>query len=137
MKKLFLFLLIFLSVTVFADENLEKKLLGKHMFSLQWISWEKFGTANVYQENNQLKIRARQELNGDYVTLDGVIEPIDSKSFYFNGDVVTRVSHIAQGQECKRSGKFFFKATGKRKYWRMQEMDNPCDGVVDYIDVYF
>jgi hypothetical protein len=36
-----------------------------------------------------------------------------------------------------RSGTFHFKATGKRRYWRMQEMDNPCDSVTDYVDVYF
>ena len=34
-------------------------------------------------------------------------------------------------------GTFNFVATGNRKYWRMQEMENPVDECVDYIDIYF
>jgi hypothetical protein len=30
-----------------------------------------------------------------------------------------------------------FKITGKRKYWRMQQFDNPCDEAADYVDIYF
>jgi hypothetical protein len=36
-----------------------------------------------------------------------------------------------------RQGDFTFKVTGKRKYWRMQEMDNPCDEATDYVDIYY
>lgn len=115
----------------------EKKLLGKHMFALQWISWEKFGTATVTRGAQGLEIEARQELDGDFVTLKGTIEPIDDKAFYFTGEVVTRVYHINKGDACKREGTFEFRATGTRKYWRMQQMENPCDAVVDYIDVFF
>ena len=115
----------------------EKKLLGKHLFSLQWISWEKFGTAVITRGKDGLEIDAKQELNGDYVTMKGTIQPIDEKAFMFTGDIITRVYHINKGEECKRSGTFQFKATGNRKYWRMQKIENPCDGVADYVDVYF
>ena len=30
-----------------------------------------------------------------------------------------------------------FKTKAGRKYWRMQEMDNPCEAVTDYVDIYF
>ena len=115
----------------------EKKLLGKHMFSLQWISWEQFGTAVVTRGKQGLEIDARQELDGDFVTLKGTIEIIDEKAFNFTGEVVTRVHHINNGIACKRDGTFEFRATGTRKYWRMQQMENPCDPVTDYIDVFF
>ena len=59
----------------------EKKLLGKHMFSLQWISWEQFGTAGVTRGKQGLEIDARQELDGDFVTLKGTIEIIDEKAY--------------------------------------------------------
>ena len=70
----------------------EKKLLGKHMFSLQWISWEQFGSAVVTRGKQGLEIDARQELDGDFVTLKGTIEIIDEKAFNFTGEVVTRGS---------------------------------------------
>lgn len=115
----------------------EKKLLGKHMFSLQWISWEQFGSAVVTRGKQGLEIDARQELDSDFVTLKGTIEIIDEKAFNFTGEVVTRVHHINNGIACKRDGTFEFRATGTRKYWRMQQMENPCDPVTDYIDVFF
>ena len=115
----------------------ENKLLGKHMFSLQWISWEQFGSAVVKRGKQGLEIDARQELNGDFITLKGTIEIIDEKAFNFTGEVVTRVHHINNGIACKRDGTFEFRATGTRKYWQMQQMENPCDPVTDYIDVFF
>ena len=107
------------------------------MFSLQWISWERFGSAVVTRGKQGLEIDARQELDGDFVTLKGTIEIIDEKAFNFTGEVVTRVHHINNGIACKRDGTFEFRATGTRKYWRMQQMENPCDPVTDYIDVFF
>ena len=116
----------------------ERKLVGKHMFSLQWISHEKFGTAIITcQDSGRLYINARQELNGDYVTLKGDVNVIDAKEFTVTGELVTRVSYNNGGEACPRNGTFTFKATGTRKYWRMQEMTNPCEDIVDYVDIYF
>ena len=36
------------------------------------------------------------------------------------------------GEPCERDGEFTFRITGTRKYWRMQQIDNPCDEVADY-----
>ncbi len=121
-----------------ADPAVEKKLLGRHMFSLQWISWEKFGTATISKDaEGKLFIDARQALDGDEVTLTGRVTAIDAKTFIVDGELRTQVSHINGGKVCPRSGSFTFKATGNRKYWRLQEMENPCDGVTDYVDVFF
>ena len=30
-----------------SNAQLEKQVIGKHMLSLQWISWEKFGTCEI------------------------------------------------------------------------------------------
>jgi len=115
----------------------EQKLLGKHLFSLQWISWEQFGTAVVTQEASGLHIKAKQELNGDYVTLIGQVTVKNEKEFTVTGDLITCVHYINNGEPCARNGTFTFKNTGTRKYWRLQEMDNPCDIGVDYVDIYF
>ena len=70
------------------------------------------------------------------MTVDGTITSLDAKTFTFEGTITTRVSHIAKGQPCERKGKMTFAITGKRKYWRLQQMDNPCEGVTDYVDLY-
>ena len=42
------------------------------------------------------------------------------------------------GKPCVKTGRFTFRITGTRKYWRLKEMTN-CEGgmLVDYVDVYF
>ncbi len=116
----------------------EKRLLGRHSFSLQWISWKKFGVADIRRDaSGRLTVEARQTLNGDEAVVKGRVTVMDDRTFVVDGEVMTRVSHINGGNACIRSGSFTFKATGKRKYWRMQEMTNPCEDVVDYVDIYF
>ena len=58
---------------------------------------------------------------------------------YTPGELVTYVAHHNNGKACVRNETFTFKASGKRKYWRMQEMTNPCEdgNHADYVDVYF
>jgi hypothetical protein len=114
-------------------------LVGKHRFSLQWVSWEDFGTATVTDDNGLLRIEGEQKGKGtnDLVRIDGKIAKVDAASFVFVGTIVTRVSHINGGEPCTREGTFTFAITNNRTYWRLQQMDNPCEGVTDYVDVYF
>ncbi|MDP9499690.1 hypothetical protein ACNGTO_00395 [Bisgaard Taxon 45] len=117
--------------------KIENKLIGKHKLSLQWVSWERFGSVNILRDADGLSIEGTQELNGNFVSLFGKIKVIDEKAFLFTGEIVTRVDHINNGNACTRNGTFEFRATGKRQYWRLQQMKNPCDPVTDYVDVYF
>ena len=125
--------------TIVTDAKAKAMLLGKHKLSLQWISWDYFGQANVSNVKGVLYLKGEQKARGgsDYVKIDGVITSIDAKEFKFDGTIITQVSHIAEGKPCERTGEMTFRITGKRKYWRLQEMDNPCDGVTDYVDIYF
>lgn len=68
--------------------------------------------------------------------IDGVIASVDAKEFKFDGTITTKISYIADGEPCERTGEMTFRITGKRKYRRLQEMDNPCDGATDYVDIY-
>ena len=123
------------------DRGAAQMLLGKHKLSLQWVSWDYFGLATVTNRAGVYSIKGEQRgrgmSKGDYVTVDGTITSIDAKEFAFHGTIVMRVSHINGGDPCTRDGDFTFKITGKRRYWRMQQMDNPCDPVTDYVDIYF
>ena len=141
-----LLLTLALAIGAFAQERTEIKdtkaaqmLLGRHKLSLQWISWDYFGTANVANRGGLYRIKGEQKGRGnaDIVTVNGVIRSIGAKEFVFDGKIVTQISHINDGKPCTREGEFTFKITGKRKYWRMQEIDNPCDQAADYVDVYF
>jgi hypothetical protein len=141
------FLIVFVCVvaafaqekTVVNDARAKAMLLGRHKLSLQWISWDYFGAATVTERKGVLSLKGNQRQRGgtDYLTVDGVITSINAKEFSFSGKIIMQISHINGGKPCVRDGDFTFKTTGKRKYWRLQEMDNPCDAVADYVDIYF
>lgn len=114
---------------------------GTHNLSIQWISWEELGEAEVkYLGNNIYSIlgEQRNEAAGDYLKLEGTLEPVSETELIFNGTVEHQISHLNQGRPCIKKGRQTFKSTKNRKYWRMQDMQN-CEGgrVTDYIDIYF
>lgn len=119
----------------------ENVLLGSHPLTLQWIGWDHPGTIDFYKELDLIICKGEQlskENDTDFLKIDGIIEEIvNEKEFVFRGTIITKVNYINGGEECVREGSFRFKATGTRKYWRMREMDNPCEGVTDYVDIYF
>ena len=125
--------------TVVNNARAKSMLLGKHRFSLQWISWDYFGAATVTERGGVLYVKGEQKQRGgsDFVRIEGRIKEVNAKDFRFDGSVVTQVSHINGGEACTRDGEMTFKITGTRKYWRLAEMNNPCDGVTDYVDIFF
>lgn len=130
---------VFAQRTVVNDAKARTMLLGRHKLSLQWISWDYFGAATVTNRGGSLYLKGEQKQRGgtDFVRINGKITEINAKSFVFDGTIVTQVSHINGGQPCERTGEMTFKITGSRKYWRLMEMDNPCEGVTDYVDIFF
>jgi len=126
------------------DAAARARLVGDHALTLQWLGWgdlSRAGKIVIEDRGDTLSVTGEQsgegENLGDYLRLSGKIVSASKDGFVFVGDITTRVGHIANGAECKRSGTFTFKTKGARKYWRMQEMTNPCDPVTDYVDVYF
>lgn len=129
---------------------LERKVVGKHMLSIQWISWKYFGSVTIKKEaDGTLSCKGEQLArnckdaeqgnidNGDYVKLDGIIDIADEKNLVFTGVIRTKVYHINNGQEVVREGTFNFEAKDNRKFWRMYPVSNPVDECADYIDIYF
>lgn len=125
--------------TVIKDEKAKGMLLGEHRLSLQWISWDYFGKANVTESNGTLFLRGEQKARkgGDVLKIDGVITEVGAKEFKFNGTIVTKVEINNGGNPCERKGEMTFVIKGNRKYWRLKEMENPCEEVVDYVDIFF
>ena len=120
--------------------QIQQKVLGRHMLAHQWISWEDFGICTITKDNKGVlhcKGEQRSKENGDYLKIDGTITIVNAKHLKFNGTISCLVSHLNKGREYKRIGTFNFMAKGKRKYWRLQEMERTNDSCVDYVDIFF
>lgn len=70
--------------------KIENKLIGKHKLSLQWVSWETFGSVDILRDADGLSIEGIQELNGNFVSLFGKIKVIDEKVFLLQ----EKLSHV-------------------------------------------
>lgn len=113
--------------------------MDSHYFSLQWISWDYYGKVEFSKgesDNTYIaKGGQKSENNDDYIEIEGVITPVNEKHLMFDSVIISKVYHM--NKACKREGIFNFKAFGERKYWRLQEIVNPCDSGADYIDIFF
>ncbi len=125
--------------TVIKDKQARAMLLGRHRFSLQWISWDHFGSASVVDKSGTLFIKGEQRgrKTDEYVTIDGRITEVSAKEFKFTGKIVTKVNINNNGEPCVREGDMTFHITRNRRYWRLKEMDNPCEAIVDYVNIFF
>ena len=97
---------------------LERKVVGKHMLSLQWISWKYFGTATITKEADGTLRCTGEQLSrgddshiGDYLKLDGTVRIVSEKELEFTGSIRTKIWHIAGGEEVERAGTFTIDGT--------------------------
>ena len=123
-----------------AVSQTERKVLGKHMLALQWISWENFGICTITKDKNgqlHCKGEQRSKENGDFLKIEGTITIVNAYHLKFKGTISILVSSLNDGKIYKRSGTFNFKARGQRKYWRLQEMERSNADYVDYVDIFF
>jgi hypothetical protein len=128
------------SSTVVEDESARDMLLGEHKLTLQWIGWDRPGKVNVRDENGLLLLEGEQrsQQDTDFLTIEGKVLEVKPREFRFSGTIVTQVTYINGGKPCTRTGEVTFRITGKRRYWRLKEMENPCEGgnLVDYVDIF-
>jgi hypothetical protein len=125
--------------TIVDSPTAAKKLVGKHKLNLQWIgsdNWVEFGNLKVTDRQGLMLISGNQAKGEDYLHVNGKIVRIEDKQFTFQGKIVTQVSHMNKGEACERDGEMIFKITENRKYWRLQQMQSPCDIATDYVDIF-
>jgi hypothetical protein len=116
------------------------KYTGEHALTLQWIGFDNPGTCNFELEAEGVfyVVGSQKNETGDELSIDGTLTMQGNAHLLFNGVIKSKIDHLNNGEVCIREGEYNFKATGTRKYWRLQEMDNCEEGnVVDYIDIYF
>ena len=111
---------------------------GRHSLTLHWISWEKPGSAMISAiDDGWYSIKGSQTSeNGKYLRINGRLKPLTDRELEFDGKIEHN-AHEYLGEPCVKTGTQLFKATGTRKYWRLQNMIS-CDGTTtDYVDIYF
>ena len=74
---------------------------------------------------------------GDWASVDGVVESITPNNVVVRGEVAFRVAKIDKGAPCKVAGALHFRRSGKSQVWRLIEGDNPCDGTQEMFDLVY
>jgi hypothetical protein len=74
---------------------------------------------------------------GDWASIDGVVEKIAPGLVQVRGEVAFRVAGVEKGTPCKVAGLLNFKRSGKSQVWRLAEGDNPCDGMREGFDLVY
>ena len=125
--------------TVVADRAALNRLMHNSGITLQWIGFETPGRGHVVARlrDGLLHLSGSQTARsgGGRVTLEGDVLRIEARSFTFRGRIVITDTPDV-GRNCVRDGTYEFRATGTRRYWRLQDIE-ACDGLADYVDIYF
>lgn len=118
------------------DRDALARLLANRGVTLQWIDWNTRGTANArWQGETLLLTGAQAKSGGGRLFLDGAVEEIGRDYFTFRGTI--RIEGAPDpGRRCEQSKSWRFAVTQNRPYWRLREFEW-CDGLTDYIDIYF
>jgi hypothetical protein len=104
------------------------------------IKGAKPGVATVTRQGALWTIKGRLDsvapgTEGDWVSIDGVVERIAANNVYIRGEVAFRVAKVQNGTACKVGGLLHFRRSGKSQVWRLAEGDNPCDGTQEMFDL--
>jgi hypothetical protein len=125
--------------TIVNDRTAMGRLRRNSGLTLQWISFENPGRGHVVAQMNGglLHLNGYQAArNGTgRVTIDGDVVRINPRSFFFRGSIIITDTPDV-GRNCVREGLYEFRATGQRRYWRLQNFE-ACGGLADYVDIYF
>ena len=118
------------------DKSALARLLANKGVTLQWLDWNTRGTANVRWQGDTLRLTAAQaKSEAGRLFLDGVIEEVGRDYFTFRGTIRIEDTPDA-GRRCEATKSWHFAVTQNRPYWRLREFEW-CDGLTDYIDIYF
>ena len=127
--------------TVVADPTALARLKGATGVTLQWISWDYRGPVDVTETDGVVHIAASQMARGGpgALRIAGDVVRITSDTFTFRGTIAI-TDTPDPGRQCvldtAATGDVQFAITQDRKYWRLRTFEW-CDGLTDYIDIYF
>ncbi|MXO91777.1 hypothetical protein [Pontixanthobacter aquaemixtae] len=105
--------------------------------TLQWIDWDRRGQAALREQNGTFYLSGGQIASDGAGTLwlDGEVVSSGDDHFIFEG--LIRIANTpGNGRICQDTKRWRFAITQNRKYYRLREFEW-CDGLTDYIDIYF
>lgn len=121
--------------TEILDQAAYERLRNNSGVTLQWLWSDKRGHLTARDDRDVVSLEGGQ-INGDRsVELRGDVVSISADRFIFRGTILI-LNAPDPGRRCERTGDYEFRATGKRKYWRLQQME-ACGGLTDYVDIYY
>jgi hypothetical protein len=123
--------------TEIRDQAAIEMLRGNAGINLQWNYDSPRGDLEVTQVGNVVHLKGVQNAaNGNgRLEIDGDVLSIGSTHFIFRGRI-SMIDTPDAGRKCIKDGDSEFAITQNRKYWWMREFEW-CDGLTDYIDIYF
>ena len=106
------------------------------------IKGARSGDVTVTREGNLWVVKGRIDsvapgTEGDWASIDGVVERIAAGVVQIRGEVAFRVAKVEKGTPCKVAGLLTFRRSGKSQVWRLAEGDNPCDGTRERFDLVY
>jgi hypothetical protein len=121
---------------LFADTR--KIVWGRHAK----VKGAKPGELSITRQGNVWLVKGRIDsvapgTEGDWASIDGVVEKIAPGLVQVRGEVAFRVAAVEKGVPCKVAGLLNFKRSGKSQVWRLAEGDNPCDGARENLDLVY
>ena len=125
------------SGTAILDRAAADRLLEADGITLQWIGWDRRGQVEVREEGGTIRLTGSQtEPDGPgRLFISGEVREIDADYFVLDGIVrITGTPDTAR--RCEADKPWRFAITQNRAYWRLREFEW-CDGLTDYIDIYF
>lgn len=119
------------------DAAAAQRLRANKGLTLQWIDWNRRGTARVTVSGGVWTLRGEQAERGGpgRLRLDGKVTEIGRDYFLFDG-TVSITDTPDKGRQCSKHDVWRFAVTQNRRYWRIRTFEW-CDDLTDYVDVYF
>lgn len=115
-----------------------ERLQNNRGITLQWIGWDRRGTAVVRRgADGNIRLSGGQidPQGAGTLWLDGKVVEAGPEYFEFEG--LIRIAETPDaGRVCEANKRWHFAITQNRKYYRLREFEW-CDGLTDYIDIYF
>jgi hypothetical protein len=119
------------------DRTAAERLRANKGVTLQWIDWNRRGSAKVNVTGGVWTLRAAQAQAGGpgRLILEGRVTEIGRDYFLFDG--LVRITDTPDaGRQCEKHDTWRFAVTQNRRYWRIRTFEW-CDQLTDYVDIYF
>ena len=114
-----------------------QRLLANKGTTLQWIDWSLRGSVHARMEGDTLRLTGTQnQADGPgKLFFDGAVTEVGTGYFTFDGTI--RITDTPdRGRACEADKLWHFAITQNRPYYRLREFEW-CDGLTDYVDIYF